>query len=786
MVTSLGGEQLAGEYELLEALGHGASSVVYKVKRICDGKIFAIKLLHSYLVEKEDTRKRFEQEAKAAMLLTHPNILKVHALQTTAEGQPYLLMDYVEGPNLAELLKSGRLELPRAWKLFIQLADALCQAHALGVVHRSIKPGNIIIQTKGGQENAILSDFGLAKLLPASGQEIQNLTARGAIIGSPLYMSPEQCLGRDIDARADIYSMGCLMYACLTGKPPLKGEHIIETMQKHVSEIPLSFEKLCPELKIPGPVEKIIFKCMAKRPEDRFENMELLKADLLRYQQGKRPKSMSMSISTVFAQQKLPDEPELDDDHYLKMTLLVILSLLLALVVYAILKTPDRKDPGEVELGKSFAETAKKTHPISALAMLKQADELRILHREDEARALYRDAISKIQERSKEQTEVDHEVLAMAHYGLADIFMHVSDWVEAEKELRLASYMQQLSGPQAAPGQDRLQLDLAEVLMRQGKLDEAKGILLTVQKTSDDKILQARAQLILSDIATLAGKPAEAEKFQLEAMKILKGQKGVARRFYCAVLARFVDGLIAQKKYEQCVTVLSAAIAEREISSWDEFDIDAAIFLTAQKARALCAAGKYKEAAQTCDEMLATLKQNGFPEKRYRRLSISQDVLIDVLAACDALSGNSQEAIERLQKDFYVSDRFGHTGTLARILIYDKQSAKAIDLLARYKKQALKQSSLKAEYYALMAECHLEQKQLELAGQEVELAVEALRKSSDQSLYMYCLHVKSDVLRALKRSDAANVIEKTIGFPNRNSRSFDFLVPYYQLSDENP
>lgn len=787
MVSSLGGEQLAGEFELLEALGHGASSVVYKVKRLSDGKVYAVKLLHSYLVEKEDTRKRFEQEAKAAMLLSHPNILKVHALEHTADGQPYLLMDYLEGPNLAELLKAGRLPLPRAWKLFIQIADALCQAHSFGVIHRSIKPGNIIVKTTSdGQERAMLSDFGLAKLLPSSGQEIQNLTAKGAIIGSPLYMSPEQCIGREIDARADIYSMGCLMYACLTGRPPLKGETIIDTMQKHVSEIPLSFEKLCPELKIPGPVEKIIFKCMAKRPEDRYENVELLKQDLLRYQQGKRPKAMSMSISTVFAQQKLPDEPEVDDDKYLKIALLVILGLLISLVIYAIWKTPSRKDPSEVELGKTVSETQRTAHPISAFALLKQADELRLLRREDEARAMYREAISRMQEREKDHVAVDYDVLAVAHSGLAGLYMHVADWIEAEKELRLALYVQRLSGDQNAADGDRLQLDLAEVLVRQGKLNDAKQILQTVRKTTSENGVKARALLLQADIAAIENKLAEAEVFQLEAMKLLKSEEGVGRRFYCMLLSRYADGLIVQKKFSQCVEILDAAMKEREQSDWNEYDIDAAIYLTGQKARALAAAGKYKEATQACNSTLELLKESSFPSRRFRNSLMSKDVLIDASAAIDTLSGNSKAGIEKLKEQLYLSDRFGHIATMARILIHENQSAAAIDLLAKYKKQALKQPSLKAEYYALMALAHLQDKKVEEAHQEAELAVDALRKSSDQSLHTYCLHVKSDVLRQMKRADAANVIEKTIGFQNPLTKDFDFLVPNYQLTDEGP
>lgn len=788
MTQSLIGEKLADEYEVVEALGNGASSVVYKALRIKDGKPFAIKLLHRYLIEKEDTARRFEQEAKAAMLLSHPNIVRMRGLNKTADGQPYLVMDFISGQSLAEIITEGALPLPRAWKLFVQIADAMSHAHSQGVVHRSLKPGNIIISKENGQEKAVVSDFGLAKLLPSSGQEIQNLTAKGAIVGSPLYMSPEQCLGREIDGRTDIYALGCLMYTCITGKPPLKGEHIIDTMSKHVGEIPLTFEKVCPELKIPGQVQAIVFKCMAKRPEDRYESMELVKADLLRYQQGKRPKAMSGAADFLAQQQEehpsAKEEPVVDEDRLLKMMLVVILVMLVGLASYAVWKTPQRKNPGDIELGKSFLESQRNVHPISPLALLKQADELKMMNRDEEARALYREAILKSRDKDNERTTpVDNEVLATAHYGLAGIYSRLGDWTEAEKELRLSLYVQELCGPGAAPGKDRLHLDLAACLMRQGRLKEARELLDQVRNESSETLTTAKAFLMLSDLANVSKNSAEAESWQSKCIEALRGKKGIARRFYCIVLSRYADQLIRQKQFDKCAAVLKSAINEIPVSSWDEYDADAAIFLSVEIARTLASAGDYKAGIAVCKNTLDTISSNTFHngEKKMGNYTPDTGPLTDAIASLEALSGDPAAAEKSLDGSLgFDGERMGRIATLCRIYLQQKRCDDAISLLSKFKLSAMKQPLLKGEYHALMALCLLQKQKNHEALKESDQAIDAIKSTSDEALHFYCLRVKCQVLRALKRNDAADLIEQTIGTINPVSAEFDSLLPAYQ------
>lgn len=784
-MNSLIGEQIAGEYEIVDALGNGATSVVYKAVRIADGKIFAIKILHAYLVEKEDTRKRFEQEAKACMLLAHPNIIKVHALNKTADGQPYLLMDYVDGKTLSELISQGPLQLPRAWKLFIQIADAMQHAHSQGIVHRSLKPSNIIVKAESQEnETVLVSDFGLAKLLPSSGEEIQALTAKGAIIGSPLYMSPEQCLGREIDGRADIYSFGCLMYATLTGKAPLKGENILDTMSKHVSDFPETFDIACPDLKLPPQAQAIAFKCMAKRPEDRYETMELLKQDLLRLQQGKRPKAMSSATAKSPEQSKKQAEPEtIDVDRYLKLTLAAILVLLLGLVAYAIWKSPQYKNPDEIKLGKQFESDLPSTRPLAPLTLLKQADELRLTGRMEEARALYRQSIWRAEEQQKERLTVDHEVLATAHYGLAGLYYQLGDYEEAEKELRLALYVQELAGPNTAPGKERLQVELAECQMRAGKFSEAKDLLMELKKENNDTLLKARVYVMLADLATAAEKKQEAEENQKEALALLKGKSGLARRYYCLILSRYANQLICQKSFDKCISILESALNERPRASRNEYDNDASIYLSGEIARAKTAKGDIAGALAICQSTKSEFLEQSARSLSLRIYSRDKDILEDIIAALESLQGKNAKAIQDLEESASIRDgRFGSVGTLVRILLSQNHSDEASKVLEAVKSKALKHTVSRSEFHALKALCYLKKSQADTALEEIDQALKDLSNTREEGLHNYCLRIKCAILRRLNRQDAAELIEKSIGKPNPYTESFDNLVPEYQRS----
>ncbi|MCC6979196.1 MAG: protein kinase [Candidatus Melainabacteria bacterium] len=273
---------LSQNYEFLSELGRGGMAVVYKARNLKSQEIVAIKKLLAATLT-ETAMLRFQQEAKAITSLRHPNIISVHEFGVADDGEPYMVMEYVEGSNLGELIREkGSLTVEESMHRFIQLCDALQHAHAAGVLHRDLKPGNVMLSEKDGSfADARLVDFGIAKLMAKEGEEAEKLTMTGQLFGSPPYMSPEQCRGFALDARTDIYSMGCVIFESLTGRAPLRGESILETIMKQVNEVAPSMKEVCPEKDFSPALEAIVAKALAKDPADRFQTMHELMLTLM-------------------------------------------------------------------------------------------------------------------------------------------------------------------------------------------------------------------------------------------------------------------------------------------------------------------------------------------------------------------------------------------------------------------------------------------------------------------------------------------------------------------------
>lgn len=291
ITDSLIGSVLENRYHLVSVTGRGATSTVYGAHdRKHDAKV-AIKVLHSHLTADSIMAERFGQEAKTSSLLQHPNIVDVRSYNKTNSGAAYLVMEYVEGTSLHDAIQAaGWLPVPRALAVFVQLCAALAAAHEKGIVHRDLKPGNIML-TKGSDGNLLVKvlDFGIAKVLPAQGDTLFKLTQSGETLGSLLYMSPEQCLDRDVDGRSDCYSLGCVLYETLTGKPPLSARTAFETMNKQISEIPERLERVRPDLNWPNGLQEVLFKALAKDPNKRYQSIGKLQDDLMALSTGNLP-----------------------------------------------------------------------------------------------------------------------------------------------------------------------------------------------------------------------------------------------------------------------------------------------------------------------------------------------------------------------------------------------------------------------------------------------------------------------------------------------------------------
>ena len=264
-----------GEFRIIRPLGRGGMAEVYLAEQTSLHRSVAIKVLRPELLTDRTIVKRFEQEAKAAAGLIHPNIVQVYAFGQQ-DGVHYIAQEYVQGLNLRQFLnRKGPPELLIAYHVMRQVAAALAVAGDAGIVHRDIKPENILITRKG---EAKVTDFGLAQLTESE-QRVQ-LTQVGITMGTPLYMSPEQINGEPVDHRSDIYSFGVTCYRMLSGRPPFRGETSLTLAMQHLTKTPEPLGSLRSDL--PPVMAEIVHKMMARQPADRYQHAREITQDLKR------------------------------------------------------------------------------------------------------------------------------------------------------------------------------------------------------------------------------------------------------------------------------------------------------------------------------------------------------------------------------------------------------------------------------------------------------------------------------------------------------------------------
>jgi len=271
------GTVIANTYEYICPIGTGGMGLIVKAVNKDTKDEVAVKLLLRN-TNASDNR-RFQQEAKAASMLSHKNIVDVYDFGFCEDESPYMVMDYVVGENLAHLIsQKGSLSLSEALHLFDQICDAMSFAHSKGVIHRDLKPSNIMLSGHN-RDFVKIVDFGIAKILDENSFQ-KNLTHTGQVLGSPLYMSPEQALGRKVDTRTDIYSAGCVLFHALTGAPPIEGSSSMETLFKHLNQAPLTLSEASLGKKFPPALEEIVAKTLRKEPGQRYQSFDQLKSDL--------------------------------------------------------------------------------------------------------------------------------------------------------------------------------------------------------------------------------------------------------------------------------------------------------------------------------------------------------------------------------------------------------------------------------------------------------------------------------------------------------------------------
>ncbi len=342
------GSIFVGKYEITELLGRGGMGAVYRARHMLTQRDVAIKLMHAHLVTDNHIFRRFKQEATAAARIHHPNAIVIHDMGMSDDERPFLIMDYIAGMPLSSLIKrEGRLSGDVCLHIFSQACGALAEAHDQGIIHRDVKPSNImILRHEGDQYFVKVVDFGIAKVFPQEGDPTFGDTTTGELFGSPPYMSPEQCLGKKLDARSDIYSMGCLMYEALTGAPPLVGVNALGTMYRHLNEMPNPLPSIDSDVRLTQRLDEILLKSMQKNPDNRYQMMSHLKKDIdsaieLANKKFAPLAQLKLRCSAIYR----TIQNRLGTSKKLVVGLLLSLGLMAAVIIYGVVPLITTHDP---------------------------------------------------------------------------------------------------------------------------------------------------------------------------------------------------------------------------------------------------------------------------------------------------------------------------------------------------------------------------------------------------------------------------------------------------------
>jgi serine/threonine-protein kinase len=267
---TLEGLVVDGRYRLSFLIGRGGMSVVYLARCLETGRHVAIKFLRPELVDRSPYRQRFVNEIEAIRRIRHPVIVRMFDIGELEDGRIYLVMEYVRGPSLKRVIENGHVPLEELLPIAMAVADGLGAAHAHGVIHRDLKPGNILIpRLADAAAPAKIVDFGIARI-----DGFPKITNTTEVVGTPLYISPEQALGHPVDLRADIYCFGVLLYEACTGQRMFDGRDPQLLLKKHVRVVPPRMAKRRPDLLIPKALDALVMRCLEKSPARRPQSMQ--------------------------------------------------------------------------------------------------------------------------------------------------------------------------------------------------------------------------------------------------------------------------------------------------------------------------------------------------------------------------------------------------------------------------------------------------------------------------------------------------------------------------------
>ncbi|MDB4985066.1 MAG: Serine/threonine protein kinase PrkC, regulator of stationary phase [Myxococcaceae bacterium] len=286
-VDPLIGRVLDGRYSIESVLGEGGMGLVYKARHVTLGKPLAIKVLKAEVSKDQEIVQRFRQEAQSATAIGNHHIIDISDFGVLPDGSTYFVMEFLDGISLTKAIEPNKpLKSARTIHIAKQLCRALGAAHEIGIVHRDLKPDNIYLISRGGDKDFVkVLDFGIAKV----GGQKSKLTQVGQVFGTPHYMSPEQCSGTQVDKRTDIYALGVIMYEMTSSRVPFDADNLMGILTKHLYEEPVQPHELPPPVDVPPALEAVIMKCLAKKPDLRYQTMQEVLADLELVEQGLTP-----------------------------------------------------------------------------------------------------------------------------------------------------------------------------------------------------------------------------------------------------------------------------------------------------------------------------------------------------------------------------------------------------------------------------------------------------------------------------------------------------------------